>query len=56
MVSFACHDINWDCDFKITAKNKRELKKKIKEHADKVHNIKTISVDFMAKIDKAIKP
>lgn len=56
MVSFRCQDISMDCDFKITAKNKRELKKKIKEHADKVHNMKTISVDVMAKIDKAIKP
>jgi predicted small metal-binding protein len=55
MPSFKCKDLGMNCPFETTAKTEEELLKKIAEHASKVHNMKTISPDMMAKIKKAIK-
>ena len=40
--------------FEATAKTEDELIKKIAEHANKAHNMKTIPPDVMAKVREAI--
>jgi predicted small metal-binding protein len=45
-----------DCPFEASAAKDEELMKKIKEHAEKVHNMKQpFSEDFVAKVKNAIK-
>lgn len=44
------------CSFEATADTREKLLKKIAKHTSKVHDIKTISPDFMDQITKAIKP
>ncbi len=56
MPSFKCKDIGMDCSFEAKAKSGDELMKKIGEHAGKVHGIKTMPADLVAKVKKAIKP
>jgi predicted small metal-binding protein len=56
MPSFKCKDIGMDCTFEAKAGNEAEIMKKIGEHASKVHGMKTIPPDVMAKVKKAIKP
>jgi predicted small metal-binding protein len=55
MPSFKCQDIGMKCNFETTASTEAELMKKIAEHANKAHNMKTIAPDLMDKIKKAIK-
>ncbi len=55
MPSFKCKDIGMSCNFEVTARTEDELMKKIAEHADKAHNMKTIPPDVMSKVKKAIK-
>jgi predicted small metal-binding protein len=54
MPSFKCKDIGMACGFEATAKTEDELIKKIAEHANKAHNMKTIPPDVMAKVREAI--
>lgn len=55
MPSFKCKDLGMNCPFEATAKTEEDLLKKTVEHASKAHNMKTISLDMMAKVKKAIK-
>ena len=55
MPSFKCRDTGMSCGFEATAKTQEELMKKIADHAGKVHNMKPIPPDVMAKVKKAIK-
>jgi predicted small metal-binding protein len=55
MPSFKCKDIGLDCPFETTAPTEAELMKKIAEHAEKAHGMKTFTPEFLAKVKGAIK-
>ncbi len=55
MPSLRCKDVGLDCDFEATAATEEELLKKVAEHAEKVHDMKTIPPDVMDKVKKAIR-
>ncbi len=55
MPSFKCRDIGMSCGFEASANTEAELMKIVADHAGKVHNMKTIPPDTMAKIKSAIK-
>ncbi len=55
MPSLRCKDVGLDCDFEATAATEEELLKKVAEHAEKVHDMKTIPPDVLDKVKKAIR-
>ncbi len=52
-VYFKCREVGLDCPFEAKAKTKKELVKKIEEHAKKGHGMETIPPDLKAKIEDA---
>ena len=54
MPSFKCKDLGMDCPFETEAETEGELMKKISNHASKVHDMKEISPDMLAKVKMAI--
>ncbi len=55
MPSIKCKDIGMKCGFELKDENQDELMQILALHAEKTHNIKTISPEVMQKIQKAIK-
>lgn len=53
--SFACKDLNMDCQFSVKDKNMDKLMEKIASHAKSAHNIQTVPDDMLKKIQDAIK-
>ncbi len=56
MASFKGSDIDMKCGFEVKDENEEELLHIIGHHFEKTHGMKTIPVDMMEKIKKAIKP
>lgn len=50
-----CSDVGFDCDGVIRAETEAEVLKKVAEHAEKVHDLKEISEEVLAKVRKAIR-
>ena len=55
MPSFKCKDIGMKDNFEVKAETKEELMQVVATHAERVHSMKTIPPETMAKIEKAIK-
>ncbi len=55
MASFKCKDIGMKCGFEVKDENRDELMSLIATHADKTHNIKQVSPEMQAQLQKAIK-
>ncbi len=50
-----CRDVGFDCDGVIRAQTEEELLKQAAEHAQKVHNLKEITPEVVAKVRAAIR-
>lgn len=50
-----CRDIGMDCDFEAHAETEEEILKQAAEHAEKVHNMKEIPQEVLAKVQAAIR-
>ncbi len=54
MPVFKCRDMDMDCDFEASSDTEDELLVQITEHADEVHDIKSISPEMMDQVWRAI--
>ena len=50
-----CRDIGMDCDFVARAETEEEILQKAAEHAQKVHSMKEIPEEVLAKVRAAIR-
>lgn len=55
MKTFGCKDIGMNCDWKVEAKTDEEVVREVKLHAEKAHNIRTVSDELMKKIRSRIR-
>jgi predicted small metal-binding protein len=50
-----CKDVGFDCDGVIRAETEAEVLKQVAEHAEKVHDLREISEEVLAKVRASIR-
>jgi len=55
MPSIKCKDIGMECGFEVKDEDEGEMMQILALHAEKTHKMKTIPLDVMEKVKKAIK-